>query len=170
MVCGCVVLSEIVRKVVGSTVPGNVKLGCLVAEPVVAHVPGFRSFLGDVVVDKASGSGIISFDCGRRLRMAKLVEHITKRNCHLCIVEDTRCFCFRGRGYDMVKSFAFYQERPIYDVRERIKLKVTSNPTSGFRSNKICSIRVNCKGLCFPPCSTCLQESQIHCVRCSCVG
>ena len=48
--------------------PGNfkVKLVFSVAEPVVAHVPRFSLFNGDVIVGEGLGSSIICFDgCGR---------------------------------------------------------------------------------------------------------
>ena len=60
--CG-VVFSEVISLIIGAWLPKHIKLLlCLaIAQPIISHIPQFRSFFMDVVVDKARGCGVICF-------------------------------------------------------------------------------------------------------------
>ena len=82
-------LRKIICQVVGSTAPVDEKLALVdtVADPIKAHVDGFRAALLDSVVGNPSGTGIVCLDGSGVLRVAHVFESGTKHGAIFGIVK-----------------------------------------------------------------------------------
>ena len=90
--------SVVIRFVVFATPPAYVErfFGRRIVKPVIAHVPGLRSFGFRVFCDKRSCNGIVSFKDGRRLRVTECVEQPSNINNLLAIEESAGRFRLGG--------------------------------------------------------------------------
>jgi len=70
-------LGEVVSFVGGTQLPNDVILALAntITNPIKLHVNGFGSFLLDVIIDNASGCGIVSLNRGGRLWMCQDWSH-----------------------------------------------------------------------------------------------
>ena len=96
-------LGEVVS-VIGKTrgpLDFELTLASAVADPPEAHVHGFGAARFDFVIGDTSGCGVVTFDNGSGLGIAKFFESCADAAGGLAVVEKAGCFGFSGRRHDV---------------------------------------------------------------------
>ena len=104
MVDRCVMFGEIIGLVLkaGTPVYVEVSLVYAVLDPVKSHVNGSGSLLGDGVVGKFGGCGIVGLDGCGGLWVAHFVEHCSDDFGTVAIQVEGTNFGFKCRGHDIL--------------------------------------------------------------------
>ena len=87
-------------------VDDKLPLSYAIADPVEAHVDGFRATLLNCVVDDSSSTGIVNLDGGLWLRPTKFFESSSDGRGVLGIVEACSNFSLSGRGHNVAQDAA----------------------------------------------------------------
>ena len=98
-----VVLGEVICQVVDTETPVHKKLTLVntVANPIEAHIDGFRTTLADGGVSNTSGGGVVGLEWSRWLWVAEFKKGCAKDNAVLAIDKEGTNFQFSGRGHDI---------------------------------------------------------------------
>ena len=114
MLCG-MMFGAVVSVIRASFLPACIYLllYLLVSEPVETYVPGFGSFLINVVLDEAARGRVVGFEWCRSLRMMKAFENMSNWDRCLCIIEHSCSFGFGSKRKDILKALAFNEHRTI---------------------------------------------------------
>ena len=102
------VFCEVIGKVFVARAPVYAKLTLLdsIADPVKAHVDGFRATLLNCVIDDSSSTGIVNLDGGWWLRPTKFFESSSDGHGVLGMVEACSNFSLSGRGHIVAQDAA----------------------------------------------------------------